>query len=364
MQVLASGLAVAAVALFAPASALAAERWAWPVRGEILTHYRNGDDPYASGQHRGIDIGAPVGTAVNAATAGSVTFAGSAGSAGLTVSMHTADGRFVLSHLHLSELSVKQGDQLAAGDRVGSVGVSGRRSDPRPHLHFGVRDAAGEHAYLDPLGFLPPLGAVPGDVPRGTPLPLAAPARPVRAPAPLAAPRPSDAPARRPTPRSAPRPLAARRRRPAGRPSAVRRPSPARPPLPVRRPTTAPLPSATPRGASRPLERPLPALGARPRRSPERRPAGAREPARAPAHGAPTAASAGSGAAPPASAGALAPPRDATARASGPDLGWVLACVGVGLAALLLAWPGAVRSARALARTAVDTLRRPLFGAR
>ena len=351
MRVLASGFAIASVLLSAPPPAHAAERWAWPVRGEILTHYLNGDDPYAAGQHRGIDIGAADGAAVNAATAGSVTFAGSAGSAGLTVSVRTADGRFDLSHLHLSALSVKKGDRVAAGDRIGSVGTSGRRSHPRPHVHFGVRDAASEHAYLDPLGFLPPLGAPPRpEGPRGTPLPVPAPVRPVRAPAPVTAPRPSGVPARRPMPRSAPRPLPARRT------------SPVRRPLPVRRPAPVPVPSAPPRAVPRPLGRPArpgPASSSR-----ERFGQGTGSGARTPAAAGPSVSLGPDSALPPSPAPAAppAPARDAAAR--GADVGWLLACVGVGLAALLLAWPPASRSARTLVRTAAGALGRPLTGPR
>src|SRR5438094_2814303 len=58
--------------------------WVWPVVGRVITPFRNGGDPYAGGQHRGIDIGARVGTTVVAAAAGSVTFSGLAGSSGLT----------------------------------------------------------------------------------------------------------------------------------------------------------------------------------------------------------------------------------------------------------------------------------------
>src|SRR5436190_756585 len=53
--------------VFAP-PAVAAD-WIWPVRGEVITPYRNGADPYAAGQHRGIDIAAPVAAPVVAATA-------------------------------------------------------------------------------------------------------------------------------------------------------------------------------------------------------------------------------------------------------------------------------------------------------
>src|SRR3954462_1627090 len=120
--------ALAATLLLLPSGALAAGGWTWPVRGPVLTPYRNGGDPYAAGQHRGIDIGAPVGSRVVAAAGGTVTFAGVVGSSGLTVSERTADGRFQLSYLHLSSIAVHRGDVLTGGAAVGAVGVSGRRS--------------------------------------------------------------------------------------------------------------------------------------------------------------------------------------------------------------------------------------------
>ncbi|MFL5887316.1 MAG: M23 family metallopeptidase, partial [Thermoleophilaceae bacterium] len=132
-------------------SAVAAGDWTWPVRGEVITQYRNGSDPYAAGQHRGIDIAGKVGDPVVAATAGTVTFAGVAGSSGLTVSVRTADGRFDTSYLHLSSAAVRAGQSVSAGKRIGAVGVSGQRSAEQPHLHFGVREAGQRQAYRDPL---------------------------------------------------------------------------------------------------------------------------------------------------------------------------------------------------------------------
>src|SRR4051812_33583970 len=134
-----AALAVALSMAVPPAAAAAAQDWTWPVRGDVITPYRNGDDPYASGQHRGIDIAAPVGTAVVAAAGGRVTFAGVAGSSGLTVSMRTSDGAYDLSYLHLSATAVHKGDGVGRGERIGAVGVSGKRSAEQPHLHFGVR---------------------------------------------------------------------------------------------------------------------------------------------------------------------------------------------------------------------------------
>src|SRR5947208_5140621 len=175
--------ALAATPLLLPSDALAAGGWTWPVRGPVLTQYRNGGDPYAAGQHRGIDIGAPVGSRVVAAAGGRVTVAGVVGSSGLTVSERSADGRFDLSYLHLAAVAVHPGDVLAPGAAVGAVGVSGRRSVEAPHLHFGVREAGTRDAYRDPLDFLaPPTGGHAPD-PAPAPVPVARPAAPEPAPA-------------------------------------------------------------------------------------------------------------------------------------------------------------------------------------
>ena len=149
------------VALLLPSSpALARPDWTWPVRGPVLTQFLNGNDPYAAGQHRGVDIGAAVGTPVVAAASGTVVYAGVVGSSGLTVAERAGD--YELSYLHLSTVAVHSGDRVEAGERLGAVGVSGARSVEQPHLHFGVRDAADRHAYLDPLHFLaPPAGTDP-----------------------------------------------------------------------------------------------------------------------------------------------------------------------------------------------------------
>ena len=66
--------------------------WAWPVDGPVLRPFVLGDDPYAGGQHRGVDIGAPAGTPVRAPAAGTVSFAGTVPTGGKTITIRTADG--------------------------------------------------------------------------------------------------------------------------------------------------------------------------------------------------------------------------------------------------------------------------------
>ena len=155
----------------------------------MITQYANDDrNPYAGGLHRGIDIGAPVGTSVRAARAGTVTYAGALGYSGLTVAVRTGDG-YVTSYLHLSSVAVRRGTAVGGGERIGAVGTTGRRSQPEPHLHFGVRVAGPGRRYVDPLSLLPPLpGATPGPPPTAVkvPVPVApepARVRPARVPA-------------------------------------------------------------------------------------------------------------------------------------------------------------------------------------
>jgi Peptidase family M23 len=312
------------------APATAADGWRWPVEGPVLTPFRNGSDPYAGGQHRGIDIGAPAGTAVRAATAGTVRFAGLAGASGLTVSVRTADGAFDTSYLHLGSLDVRSGAGVRAGERLGAVGTSGRRSVSQPHLHFGVRTAGSRHAYRDPLALLPP--ALPRSAPRGAPAPIGVPVR--------ARPLPEPVPARRRAP--------ARRRVRSPARRRVRVPAGRRAPLPrgVRAPLTAggpvALPSAEPAPAAGPATSPLPGLG----------PAGA-----------PAAAVGSSPAAPPAPDPA---PRGTATRgegpAGGPDLGWALACAALLLAAACIGGQDRGRPRAAGRRPGVRSLLRPLIG--
>ena len=137
--------------------------WTWPVAGPVLAGFSfDPAHPYAAGEHRGIDIGSPSGTAVVAPAGGEVTFAGSVPSSGQSVSILTADGLSV-TLTHLGSLAVAKGASVAEGDRIGAVGPSGKSEQGGPYVHLGIRTAANEQGYLDPISFMP--GAAPTPTP-------------------------------------------------------------------------------------------------------------------------------------------------------------------------------------------------------
>jgi len=129
--------------------------WAWPVDGPVLRPFVLGDDPYAGGQHRGIDIGAPAGTPVHAPASGTISFAGTVPTGGKTITIRTADG-YAVTLQRLGSTSVSRGLAVGEGDVVGSIGGAGE-----PYMYLGVRKADEPDGYVDPLGLLPPLAPAP-----------------------------------------------------------------------------------------------------------------------------------------------------------------------------------------------------------
>lgn len=88
--------------------------------------------------HSGIDFLADIGTPVLAADAGTIAFAGQEGSYGLLVVIDHGKGRQT-RYAHLSQVSVKIGQSVTAGEKIGATGVTGQPDIPSSHLHFEVR---------------------------------------------------------------------------------------------------------------------------------------------------------------------------------------------------------------------------------
>ncbi len=178
---------VFAVVLAALAAAPAATAWTWPVSGQVLRPFSLGPDPYAGGQHRGVDIGAELGASVAAPAAGTVSFAGAVPNGGRAVTIQTDTG-YAVTLLQLASAEVARGDVVGEGDVVGVVGASDDAVTPSPHVHLGVRVASEPEGYVDPLGLLPPRPPEPVAATPPPPVPVSEPApAPVPAPGPAAA---------------------------------------------------------------------------------------------------------------------------------------------------------------------------------
>jgi LysM repeat protein len=108
--------------------------FAWPLAGGIITQGLHG--------WNAVDIGAPKGTSIYAAAAGTVIIANGNGAwnggYGSYVVVQHANGTQTL-YAHMSKVLVSPGAHVDQGDTIGRVGSTGESTGP--HLHFEVRGA-------------------------------------------------------------------------------------------------------------------------------------------------------------------------------------------------------------------------------
>jgi len=119
-------------------------------KGWISSDYGYRKDPFSGKKtfHHGVDIAGKKDSGVFAVASGIVTEAGKKGGYGYLVEIRHVDGYFT-RYGHNSEIFVEVGDLVSKGDRIGSMGSTGRSTGP--HVHFEV---AHNNKSVNPAKFL------------------------------------------------------------------------------------------------------------------------------------------------------------------------------------------------------------------
>ena len=129
-----------------PIAARSSSKFSWPVRGTILSHY----GAKTGGLYNdGINISAVLNATVSAAENGVVAYAGNEvrGMGNLIIIQH-ADG-WMTVYAHLNSMSVRRGARVSVGQKIGTVGQTGKVTSPQ--LHFEIRK--GTKSY-NPVNYL------------------------------------------------------------------------------------------------------------------------------------------------------------------------------------------------------------------
>ncbi|WP_328755409.1 M23 family metallopeptidase [Geomonas propionica] len=121
-----------------------------PVQGVITSGYGMRHDPIDGHQrhHNGVDIAVPTGTSVKAIAAGRVIESAAHGGYGNLVTIQHADG-MVSMYGHNSQLEVRVGDQVEAGQTVALSGSTGRSTGPHVHFELWKKGVNVTRNYLD-----------------------------------------------------------------------------------------------------------------------------------------------------------------------------------------------------------------------
>lgn len=124
--------------------------WPVPASSTVTSDfgYRNHPSTGRYHFHSGIDIAAPTGSSILAATGGVVTNAGWNSSMGNYVMISHGNG-LVTIYMHASVLCVSAGQTVSAGQQIALVGSTGDSTGP--HLHFSVRLNG---SYVNPWNYL------------------------------------------------------------------------------------------------------------------------------------------------------------------------------------------------------------------
>ena len=109
----------------------------WPTEGWVTSGYGYRVSPFTGRRsfHSGLDIASDFGTPIVAPARGKVVFAGRKGPLGKTLVIDHGFG-LRTSYGHAAEIHVNKGQTIERGERIASVGSTGRSTGP--HLHYAV----------------------------------------------------------------------------------------------------------------------------------------------------------------------------------------------------------------------------------
>jgi len=108
-----------------------------PAKGQISSEFgvRRFINNQPRNRHSGMDIAAPEGSEVSAPLSGEIIIASNFFYKGNVIYINHGGG-LVSSYSHLSQIKIKNGDEVKKGDLIGLIGKTGRVTGP--HLHWEV----------------------------------------------------------------------------------------------------------------------------------------------------------------------------------------------------------------------------------
>jgi len=118
-------------------SIMASTPTVWPVNGSVTSGFGYRSSPFTGRAefHRGIDIVAPVGTPIKVPAEGLVLSTEWSSGYGLILSINHGYG-VVTRYAHLAQVEVELGQRVRRGQRIATVGRSGRTTGA--HLHYEI----------------------------------------------------------------------------------------------------------------------------------------------------------------------------------------------------------------------------------
>ena len=121
-----------------------------PVLGVVTSSYGQRDNPVGAGEdfHKGVDIRGKTGTPIQAYADGTVDYVGSSSSFGLYFRLDHGDG-IKSFYSHCDEILVKKGEKVSMGEKVATVGATGKVTGS--HLHF---ELTWNGTFVDPCYYI------------------------------------------------------------------------------------------------------------------------------------------------------------------------------------------------------------------